>query len=84
MVKVPLGLLIRCNPRNLPGVSPLPNRTVVLKWPELAALAIEGLSSGVVLANWREGRPSGECSMGAGSQAGSARGMTSRVLNPVF
>ena len=42
MVSVPLGLLIRCNPRSLPGVRPLPNSTTVLKWLEPIAVAIEG------------------------------------------
>ena len=31
MVRVPFGLLIRCNPRNLPGVSPLLSKTVALR-----------------------------------------------------
>jgi hypothetical protein len=40
MVSVPLALLIRCKPRSLPGVRPLPKRTTVLKRPELSGVAI--------------------------------------------
>ena len=41
MVSVPLGLLIRCNPRSLPGVRPRPNRRVIE-----VAVDIERIPSG--------------------------------------
>ena len=38
---VPLGLLIRCKPRSLPGVRPLLMRTTALQWVELSMVGIE-------------------------------------------
>jgi hypothetical protein len=42
MVIVPLGLLIRCKPRGLPGVSPLASKTVALRRSVLSVMAIGG------------------------------------------